>query len=276
MDPSALKDPLTWFQATKADKEDTRRLVHTINKALGDKRLTNDIVDSAFNKFWPDLEEKLKGIRSSSYSGTKTKPSDSEILEELLKLARDEARWMSRFLEELLELTRDDARLRSRSRGKHIPKGYIKLIRITEGTLKSNEKIEQVLVGNYKIEASLGNYEIIKGLLAATNHRVLMVLQKPLFGIRKDSFTYSQITTVSVEADENSISLILPDGMITLYDLSDVDPYQEPKKFQKYIIDKKTRPPKTTNMASDVKIPLSKKKSIFDKIFSFITRTKSD
>ncbi|MDZ7360496.1 MAG: hypothetical protein ONB46_07180 [candidate division KSB1 bacterium] len=137
--------------------------------------------------------------------------------------------------------------------------GVDKLAEIAEGMLKFNEKIEQQVAGNYTVESECGNYEIVKGLLAATNHRVLVVLNKPLFGIRKDSFTYAQLNTVSMTPDEQNLSLVMPDEVIELYDLCKVDPCQEPEKFQKYVNEKKASPPKTTIMARDVEIVPPKK-----------------
>lgn len=238
IDQSALKEPLTWFQATKADKEDTRRLVHTINKALGDKSLTNDIVDSAFNKWWPDLEKELKSIRSSIHSKTKAKRSDREILDELLELARGEAR------------------RRSRSRGKYVPRGVTKLISIAESMLKNNERIEAKIAGDYSSEGFSGNYVIVKGLFAATNHRVLVVLNSVSLDIRKDSFTYGQVITVTRYG--NQINLILPDETITLFDVK--DDCNDLEMFYKYISDKKTPPPKTTIASRDVEIAPPPKK----------------
>jgi len=129
-----------------------------------------------------------------------------------------------------------------------------RLNEIADGMVKSNEKIEQRVAGNYTVQSDIGNYEIVKGLLAATNHRVLVVLNKPLMGVNKDSFTYAQINTVSLAPDADEISLIMPDEVIKLSDLSSVDPCQEPEKFYKYILDKKTPPPKTTITARDVEV----------------------
>jgi|GEM_PF-1137978 len=95
VNPIDLKGPLVQFQATKAEKEDTRHLIHTINRALSDKCLANDRINSAFEIWWPRLEEKLTNIRSSIVSQTPetTKRSNREILEEILELAREERRW---------------------------------------------------------------------------------------------------------------------------------------------------------------------------------------
>jgi hypothetical protein len=132
--------------------------------------------------------------------------------------------------------------------------GVDKLVEIAKSMLKVNEKIEQQVAGNYTVESECGNYEIVKGILAATNHRVLVVLNKPLFGVRKDSLTYAQLNTVSMTPDEESLSLVMPDEVIELYNLSGVDPCQEPDKFQKYVSEKKAPPPKTTITARDVEI----------------------
>lgn len=82
------KNPLVQFQDTKADKADTKRLLGTINKALGDKSLSNDRINSAFEVWWPHLEEKLRSIRSSNPSRTTvtTKRGDREILDERITL----------------------------------------------------------------------------------------------------------------------------------------------------------------------------------------------
>jgi hypothetical protein len=131
-----------------------------------------------------------------------------------------------------------------------------KLNAIADAMVKTNlnEKIDQRVAGNYTIESSPRNFEIVKGVLAATNHRVLAVLTGPSLSVRKDSFTYAQITTASMTPDGESISLIMQDEVIKLSNLSDVDPCQEPEKFHKYIIDKKTMPPKTTIAARDVEV----------------------
>ncbi|GEM_PF-4264910 len=137
--------------------------------------------------------------------------------------------------------------------------GVDKLAEIAESMLKINEKIEQQVAGNYTVESECGNYEIVKGLLAATNHRMLVVLNKPLFGVRKDCFTYAQLNTVSMAPDGEDLSLVMPDEVIELYNLSCVDPCQEPDKFQKYVSEKKAPPPKTTITARDVEIVQPKK-----------------
>ncbi len=92
--PTDYKSPLIQFQATKAEKEDTRRLIHTINRALGDKCLSDDRINVAFEKWWPQLDERLVEIRKKGFSPitNEEKRSDRELLEELLETVRDKNR----------------------------------------------------------------------------------------------------------------------------------------------------------------------------------------
>ena len=89
--PADLAGPLIQFNAAKADKDDTRRLINTINKACGDKSIPQDRVDKAFEVWWPRLGEKLENIRSATpiRKAERTKRTEREILEETLELVRE-------------------------------------------------------------------------------------------------------------------------------------------------------------------------------------------
>jgi hypothetical protein len=55
VEPSAIPPPLGDFNHTKAEKDDTRRLLGTLNEALkGDKRPSKDI-DRLFELLWPEI-----------------------------------------------------------------------------------------------------------------------------------------------------------------------------------------------------------------------------
>ncbi|MCX9013096.1 MAG: toll/interleukin-1 receptor domain-containing protein [Candidatus Methanoperedens sp.] len=60
--PEDITGPLEHFQHTKADKNDTRKLIYTINKALQEQALKEELLKTAFEKWWPDLEEKLDNV----------------------------------------------------------------------------------------------------------------------------------------------------------------------------------------------------------------------
>lgn len=87
LEPIDLKWPLVQFQATRAREEDTRKLVHTINKALGSDALPEIKLNKTFEVWWPDLDRKLMDIPDTQDTKAIKRP-DREILEELLELVR--------------------------------------------------------------------------------------------------------------------------------------------------------------------------------------------
>ena len=87
MKKTDLQGPLTQFQITTRDKEDTKKLISTLNKALGDNRLQQQLIDDIFEKWWPDFSTKQDNIPIRK-PVTEPKRSDSELLEEILELVR--------------------------------------------------------------------------------------------------------------------------------------------------------------------------------------------
>ena len=79
------------FQATKTDKQDTQKLVRTINKAISDSPVPESDLDYLFDRLWPDLETKLKTLPPSRVSSTRRSPDD--MVTELLEIARGEVNY---------------------------------------------------------------------------------------------------------------------------------------------------------------------------------------
>jgi hypothetical protein len=129
---------------------------------------------------------------------------------------------------------------------------FEKLEAIAEGMLKVGEKIEAKVAGSYSNESAPGNHEIVKGFMAATNQRVLVVLNSVSLSTRKDSFTYGQVATPPV-LNDGTLDLTVPGERITLFNV--VEDCDDPEKFKKFITEKKTPVPKTTILARDVEIP---------------------
>jgi TIR domain len=89
--PEDVKGPLVQFQAIKAEKEETRKLIHTINHAQGNAALTEHTVNNAFERWWPDLEEKLAAVPGHEEGGQPARP-EREIMAEILELVRAQSR----------------------------------------------------------------------------------------------------------------------------------------------------------------------------------------
>jgi hypothetical protein len=79
--------PLAQFQATKATAESTRDLVHAINaraQAPLDAGRLNNVLDWAM----PQLEEQLAAVLQTASVPARPRPSNDELLDELVTLAR--------------------------------------------------------------------------------------------------------------------------------------------------------------------------------------------
>lgn len=89
VEPTDLAGPLVQFQAAPFSKDEIHKVIKTINSQLGESALDPNVVDSVFEKWWPDLEEKVKKIiaQEGKRSGSELR-SDRELLEEVLKISR--------------------------------------------------------------------------------------------------------------------------------------------------------------------------------------------
>lgn len=89
-----LDGPLAQFQAVHFSKEEIERVVSTMNEKLGDARLESSVLKTVFEKFWPDLENKI-GVVIAAKRETRGLPKsrgDRELLEEMLSLLRNLSR----------------------------------------------------------------------------------------------------------------------------------------------------------------------------------------
>lgn len=88
LEPSELlAGPLTQFQAKRANEEDTRDLVRTINRAQNDV-LPPEQLERTFAKWWPDLARELGSLPTDD--GPATAPRlVNDMVEEILVAVRD-------------------------------------------------------------------------------------------------------------------------------------------------------------------------------------------
>jgi hypothetical protein len=57
-----IEGPLSSFNHTAAEKEDSRKLIHTLNRAMESRSLSEKIVNDSFEMYWPRLEEALRDL----------------------------------------------------------------------------------------------------------------------------------------------------------------------------------------------------------------------
>lgn len=112
LEPTDIKGPLANFQASRADKQDTLKLLQTINHAIettGGPSLTDARLSTIFEKFWLDLELSLASILNSEQQANEPSRSTEDMLEEILKTVREQSRVISNF-QKLSENVEDTTR----------------------------------------------------------------------------------------------------------------------------------------------------------------------
>lgn len=91
-----LSGPLKQFQSTGFEKSEFQKLINTINNKLGDKKLPSKILDVVFDKWWPELQDKVDAILSITEEPKEPVRSERELIEEILTLTRENARTNNR------------------------------------------------------------------------------------------------------------------------------------------------------------------------------------
>jgi DNA-binding PadR family transcriptional regulator len=99
LEPTTIVGPLTKFQAARANKEDTFKLIKTINSTIVTGSLSEELLSKAFNKWWPDLELYLSQIIQNSQEQIESKRSDGDMIKEVLEIVRDQHKILLRIAE---------------------------------------------------------------------------------------------------------------------------------------------------------------------------------
>jgi|SwirhisoilCB1_FD_contig_61_3610234_length_1388_multi_3_in_0_out_0_1 hypothetical protein len=88
LQPQNVKPPLSMFQWTKAEKEDTRKLVQTINTAIAEEPLSEERLNNIFGVWWSQLETKLNSLPVPEKVVDVTR-DPNEMISEILELCRE-------------------------------------------------------------------------------------------------------------------------------------------------------------------------------------------
>lgn len=83
VNPASLRGPLHQFQATIANKEDTKSLICSINRVRSTGSVEQARLDRIFDKWWPELETALSP--AAKLQATK-QMSEREMLQEILHI----------------------------------------------------------------------------------------------------------------------------------------------------------------------------------------------
>jgi hypothetical protein len=81
--------PLAQFQGVDADEGGTKKLIESLNAGLK-QPMDQGRLDRVFQRWWPDLRERIATIPASA-EGPRVHRPDRELLEEILKVTRNNA-----------------------------------------------------------------------------------------------------------------------------------------------------------------------------------------
>lgn len=89
LEPKDIEDPLAQFNHTFPNRESILSLVKTLNSTLSTNALDVRVLDQVFDTYWPQFEEKFKGILKNTEAAPPSKPRPKEdVLGEILENTR--------------------------------------------------------------------------------------------------------------------------------------------------------------------------------------------
>lgn len=87
LETTDVSGPLVQFQGTKADKEDTMKLIQALNAKLGEAALESNQLNETFHRWWGDLESDLAAAKDLHVQKTPKRDTD-DMLREILSTLR--------------------------------------------------------------------------------------------------------------------------------------------------------------------------------------------
>lgn len=89
VEPTDVSGPLAQLQLSKFNKEECFKLIKALNRALDSRALEPTVLNNVFDKWWPDLQDKVEAAMQSALPSPETaKRPERELLEEVLERVR--------------------------------------------------------------------------------------------------------------------------------------------------------------------------------------------
>jgi hypothetical protein len=93
IEQSDITGPLAQFQCAKFSRDEMLRVVRMMNDEAGEQKLTDGVLSDTFDKWWPDLKEKISAALAASPPREAAPRRDPrEVQDEILSLVREMAR----------------------------------------------------------------------------------------------------------------------------------------------------------------------------------------
>jgi hypothetical protein len=98
-----VRPPLGMFQHTEANKDETRKLISTVNSSISEDPVSDTNLNTIFEKMWPELEKAIKNMPSPDQV-VEAKRSPDEVMAEILELSRaaansrKQSEWLDQYI----------------------------------------------------------------------------------------------------------------------------------------------------------------------------------
>lgn len=165
--PADLKGPLVQFQAVRATIDDVWKLVCTLTTLVSDGRLDEPRLRKTFEKWWPDLEVKLKEIAAQRSTDAPKSPDRPvyPIIQEVLETVRAQQKALVAIREELRVATEDRVRLEDAitNQSEEPSPSYSRLV--VSKAKEGKGYALRISARNFRSEASLPHIRAVRRLL---------------------------------------------------------------------------------------------------------------
>lgn len=94
MEFDELSEPLQKFHSVKSEKDDIFQMLDSINNVVDGDRLSNEMLQEAFDMWWPKLDEQLKKIPPSDKEPPEP-PSEKEMLRSIAAKMNMTLNWIA-------------------------------------------------------------------------------------------------------------------------------------------------------------------------------------
>ena len=147
-----IDEPLSIFQNTEYNKNDFLKLIMSINKSIGDNGVGETNLSKIFEKWWPDLESKIKNI-SDEYFPKPITEKKQEILHEILRTSKYISTVVSRFNFNLPKDSLDIARYTGVDEIKFAGKGFNHPVKITINPITDEDgSLKEIIITKKGLE----------------------------------------------------------------------------------------------------------------------------
>lgn len=202
---SDVKSPLSLFQNTEFTYDDFKKLLHSINNSLGDNKINEALLTRTFDKWFPELEEKIRKIQEDYSPPAPPKQEGENALSEILRTTQYISNVVSRFNLKLPEGSLDFVRFSNEYELEYATKNNNHPVKVYINPIFDNDGIEkEVTITNRGLTVNPSPGPTGRGvLIEILFHSEHGIFWTTTFHFHKgDTYVTTDIANLSVEEEK--------------------------------------------------------------------------